>query len=37
MPRAVVESGLAAAAMAPEQIGAILRNMAPATKLKAAA
>jgi two-component system chemotaxis response regulator CheB len=37
MPRAVVESGLAAAAMAPEQIGAILRNMAPATKQKAAA
>jgi two-component system chemotaxis response regulator CheB len=37
MPRAVVEAGLAQAALTPEQIGAVLRQMSAATRLRAAA
>ncbi len=37
MPRAVVEGGLASAALTPDQLGALLRSVSPATRLRAAA
>jgi two-component system, chemotaxis family, protein-glutamate methylesterase/glutaminase len=37
MPRAIIEAGLAAAALTPEQIGTVLKAVSPATRFRVAA